>query len=110
LLATEESSNGQWSSLSVGSALSRGNGTFAGEDIRGDAALTASEDGASFVDWFAQTDISDDDVCRHLLAIPVSRVYEIADEAQRRARVWTAFARKLEARTRSSHSRVEQMR
>jgi DNA-binding CsgD family transcriptional regulator len=105
LLATEES-NGQWSSLSVGSAISYGNGTLAVEQLPADAALTASEDGATFVAWFAQTNISDDDVCKHLFAIPLSRVYEIADEAQRRAKVWTAFARKLEARTRSPHARV----
>jgi hypothetical protein len=110
LLATEESSNGEWSSLSMGSAISPGNGTLAVEQIRADAALTASEDGATFVAWLAQTNISDDDVCRHLFAIPLSRVYEIADEAQRRAKVWTAFARKLEARTRSSPARVEEMR
>ena len=53
LHATEESSNGQWSSLSVGSAMSHGNGTLAVEQIRADAALTASEDGATFLAWLA---------------------------------------------------------
>ena len=76
------------------------------EQIQADSALTASEDGAAFVAWLAQTNISDDDVCKYLLAIPLSRVYEIADEAQRRAKVWTEFARKLEARTRSSQARA----
>jgi hypothetical protein len=106
LLANEEPPTGQQSSQRDGNATSHGNGTLAVEQFRADAALTASEDGATFVAWLAQTNISDDDVCRHLSTIPLSRVYEIADEAQRRANAWTAFARRLEARTRSSHARV----
>jgi ParB-like chromosome segregation protein Spo0J len=106
LLANKEPPTGQQSSQREGNAISHGDGTLAVEQFRADAALTASEDGATFVAWLAQTNISDDDVCRHLSTIPLSRVYEIADEAQRRANAWTAFARKLEARTRSSHARV----
>jgi ParB-like chromosome segregation protein Spo0J len=61
-----------------------------------DRAFTDRDDGRQFVDWFEATCIDDADLWQHGSAIPRSRVYEIADEARRRAAVWTRFAEQLE--------------
>jgi len=63
-----------------------------------DAALVSAADGADFLAWFDQTAITDDDLVR-AAAPPLSRVYELADEARRRADLWLRLARTLEART-----------
>lgn len=64
-----------------------------------DAALRSSEEGEDFVAWFDRTAIGEAECWRRLDAVPLSRIYEIADEARRRSEVWLQFARSLEART-----------
>jgi hypothetical protein len=64
-----------------------------------DQALTASGDGAKFVRWFASNDLSDE-WHDFVWSVPLGRVYEVVDEARRRAAAWTSFASLLESRTR----------
>jgi hypothetical protein len=47
--------------------------------------------------WFDRTSVDDHDWVR-AEGVPLGRIYEIADEARRRARAWTEFAQVLEAR------------
>jgi hypothetical protein len=64
-----------------------------------DAALASTEKGAAFAVWFEETAIVEE--WREFVeTIPVSRIYEIADQARRRALRWSEFAETLEARTR----------
>jgi ParB-like chromosome segregation protein Spo0J len=65
---------------------------------RTDAALRTAECGEDFLAWFEHTAVEDDDVAR-VQMVPLSRVYEIADEARRRSEAWLQFARALEARS-----------
>jgi hypothetical protein len=60
-------------------------------------ALVSTEAGRTFVGWFERTAISDD-WSAHVGAIPLSRVYEVADEARRRAAAWHEFASALATR------------
>ncbi len=59
----------------------------------------ALSDCGDFTEWFSSTNINED-WHNFLWTIPLGRVYEIVDEARRRAAVWTSFASLLEARTR----------
>jgi hypothetical protein len=63
----------------------------------------ASVDGARiFAYWFDRTTV-DPSVCLlHAANVPLSRAYDVVDEALRRARVWSDFAATLERRTRAS--------
>jgi ParB-like chromosome segregation protein Spo0J len=61
-----------------------------------DRAFTDRDEGRRFVDWFDATCVDDADLWQHAGAVPRSRVYEIADEARRRAAVWARFAEQLE--------------
>jgi ParB-like chromosome segregation protein Spo0J len=65
---------------------------------RDDAAILSLTDGDDFVTWFDATTVADDDWQR-ADGVPLSRIYEIADEARRRARAWNEFAQVLEARS-----------
>jgi hypothetical protein len=64
-----------------------------------DAALLACGDGGEFARWFASNRV-EEDWHSHVWNIPLGRVYDIVDEARRRAAAWTAFASLLEGRTR----------
>jgi hypothetical protein len=64
-----------------------------------DAALVSTEEGAAFAVWFERTAIAEE-WQEFVESIPVSRIYEITDEARRRALRWSEFAETLEARTR----------
>ncbi len=64
-----------------------------------DAALLACADGGEFARWFDSNKI-DGEWHRHVWSIPMGRVYEVVDEARRRAATWTTFASILESRTR----------
>jgi len=68
-----------------------------------DAALTSTPDGKEFAVWFDQTDPGPD-WATHVMAVPLSRVYEVADEARRRASAWTQFGQLVEDRTHSSRA------
>jgi hypothetical protein len=65
----------------------------------GDVALVSTDVGKAFSDWFERTCI-DDDWQSHVDAPPLGRVYEIADEARRRAKGWADFAEAVEKRAR----------
>lgn len=64
---------------------------------RDDRACASRDGGAQFVSWFDETNpvLHPAETAAQ---VPISRVYEIADEARRRADWWTAFARELERR------------
>ena len=63
-----------------------------------DPALQSTTETQAFLTWFAHTDMHDN--WQHWInTIPLSRIYQIADEARHRADNWTAFARALEHRT-----------
>jgi ParB-like chromosome segregation protein Spo0J len=64
-----------------------------------DQAMLTSEGGEAFAEWFEMTAISDDWET-FVLIPPISRVYELSDEARRRAQRWAAFADALERRVR----------
>jgi hypothetical protein len=64
---------------------------------RTDTALTSCEEGEDFLTWFERTSMLQEDV-RRVRTVPLSRVYEIADEARRRSDRWLQFASALEAR------------
>jgi ParB-like chromosome segregation protein Spo0J len=63
-----------------------------------DAAFLSTPAGVSFAEWFERTSIADEWIY-HGQSVPLSRVYEIADEARRRAKAWTDFAASLNHRT-----------
>lgn len=65
-----------------------------------DRALTDRENGQQFVDWFGTTSVEQGDLWRYVESVPLSRVYEIADESRRRAEFWTRFALAVEGRVR----------
>jgi ParB-like chromosome segregation protein Spo0J len=54
-----------------------------------------------FAGWFAARGIDDADWQPHVDAIPISRVYEVADVCRRRSESWRAFAMALEDRART---------
>ena len=68
-----------------------------GTDWHDDPALRSNP---HLVSWLDDTDPSGD-LESFALGVPLSRVYELADEARRRAGRWAAFAEVLESRVRS---------
>jgi hypothetical protein len=68
--------------------------------LRVDRAFIDREGGDTFVEWFDATSIDQIDLWQQIESVPLSRVYEIADEARRRAAFWTQFAVTLEGRVR----------
>jgi hypothetical protein len=64
-----------------------------------DRALRSCGDGGEFARWFNHNNV-DDGWHRYVWTVPVGRIYDIVDEARRRAASWTAFASLLESRTR----------
>lgn len=61
-----------------------------------DPAVLSTRAGTAFARWLARTRISD--WRKHVAAVPLSRVYEVADEARQRSAYWQQFAVALEAR------------
>ena len=77
------------------------NASVSGADApawQGDVALASTADGEDFLAWFEQTAVTEGDLAR-VGTVPLSRVYELADEARRRSELWLQLARALEART-----------
>lgn len=64
-----------------------------------DPAMSTSPELSALVDWLRRTEPGPD-LVTHVAAAPLSRVYELADEARRRASFWSAFATALESRAR----------
>jgi len=71
---------------------------------RVDLALTSRADLGELVEWLERTDPGDDPY-HYVAGVPLSRVYELGDEARRRAAFWTEVARSLETRARRSSRR-----
>ena len=63
-----------------------------------DAALSAFDHG-DFLGWFERTAVKAQDFESWLEDLPLSRVYQVADEARRRSELWAKFAKSLESRT-----------
>ena len=63
-----------------------------------DAALASSEQGEQFLAWFEQTAVAQRDL-DWVDAVPLGRIYVVADEARRRSEIWLELARSLEARS-----------
>jgi hypothetical protein len=68
-----------------------------------DAALASSLPGQDFAAWF-ETSAPGEEWRRYLAAVPLSRIYEVADEARGRAAAWSSFAQSLERSVRGSSS------
>lgn len=62
-----------------------------------DPAFLATQAGTEFAAWFDRNTIGSD-WDRHVSSVPLSRVYEIIDEARRRSAIWTDFAAALAQR------------
>jgi len=71
---------------------------------RSDAALVSSNGGRHLVAWLARANIDRDGWSRHFDSIPMSRAYNLAAEARRRAAAWNEFADELEFRVRNWRS------
>jgi predicted trehalose synthase len=80
--------------------------SFPGEPItanpacRSNPAYPSSPEDVDAVSWLDRTAVTLEDLRAHLGSLPLSRVYEIADECRRRARTWSEMADVLEARVR----------
>jgi hypothetical protein len=68
-----------------------------GLTVAADAAFSSTEPGRSFIDWFDGSAMVDEWAV-HVESVPRSRVYEVADEARRRAAAWNEFAAAVAAR------------
>jgi ParB-like chromosome segregation protein Spo0J len=71
-----------------------------------DGAILSTDEGSEFAEWFSRTTVGEA-WRKHVFTVPYSRIYDVADEARRRAAQWTEFARALEGR---SHRRQRQGR
>jgi hypothetical protein len=74
--------------------------TRAGHRLEGDRAFNTREGGSEFIKWFDSTAVEPTDQWAHVGSVPRSRIYEVADEARRRATFWTHFADSLEGQVR----------
>lgn len=64
---------------------------------RADAALASTDNGEDLLIWLERTSVGESDL-DWAASVPLSRVYEVSDEARRRAEAWLQFARALEDR------------
>lgn len=67
---------------------------------RADAALSSSSGGQQLLRWLGRANIDRSTWSRYLDAVPLSRVYDLATEARRRAKAWNDFAEELEFKVR----------
>lgn len=71
---------------------------------RGHIDLTSPAGVAEPTSWLSRTAVSVEDISTYLANLPLSRVYEVADECRRRASIWAEMAGVLEGRARKSPS------
>jgi ParB-like chromosome segregation protein Spo0J len=76
----------------------------AGFSASADVTFTSTAPGAHFAEWFDRTGV-DMASCERARDVPLSKVYEVADEARRRSAIWSDFARLVERRA-SANARV----
>ena len=69
-----------------------------------DRSFTSREDSAATAAFLERTHVSNAQLYAHVGAVPLSRVYEVADEARRRAAFWSTLAQSVEARARQGRS------
>jgi ParB-like chromosome segregation protein Spo0J len=69
-----------------------------------DVRTPSAEPEAGAASWLAVTTVNMEDLHTHLESLPLSRVYEVADECRRRAKTWVEIAEALERRTRIGSS------
>jgi hypothetical protein len=69
------------------------------EHWRDDAALSSCDGADDFLGWFDRTSVCRDECTKRVDAVPLGRIYQIADEARRRSELWMQFAKSLEARS-----------
>ena len=67
---------------------------------RGDASFRCREEAVTTAEFLERTDVTDADLGAHAESVPLSRVYEVADEARRRAAFWARLADCVEGRAR----------
>ncbi len=72
----------------------------AGRRPIGDLALPVPAELADVFSWLSRTAVAFEDLHTYLARLPLSRVYEVADECRRRSRIWVEIADLLEARVR----------
>jgi ParB-like chromosome segregation protein Spo0J len=65
-----------------------------------DPAFISCADGARFAAWFDELSVPCGDLWTQVGAVPLSRVYLVADESRRRAKFWADFADAVESRVR----------
>jgi ParB-like chromosome segregation protein Spo0J len=65
-----------------------------------DPAFASREDAETFAKLFDATAVDRAALLAHVESVPLSRIYEVADEARRRADLWREFADVLESRVR----------
>jgi hypothetical protein len=70
------------------------------DGLSGDVALRSSQD-AGIIEWLARTAIEPGDLDHFAGAVPIGRLYVVADECRRRAKAWQAMADLLERRART---------
>jgi hypothetical protein len=71
---------------------------------RSDLSLSSTPQQKRFLEWFEQTNIQEE-WNEYVDIPPLSRVYELADEARRRAQHWEKFAQAIECRSSPSRGR-----
>lgn len=69
-----------------------------------DRSITELLGDTSVSEWFSRTAVTPDDFPRYLSGVPLSRIYEVADQCRQRAKAWSWIADALESRTRRSRS------
>jgi ParB-like chromosome segregation protein Spo0J len=65
---------------------------------RVDIACSSTDEGLAFAEWFDRHLVDDTVIAPMTGAVPLSRVYDVIDEARRRAGFWDAFAKELHTR------------
>ena len=70
------------------------------DTVVADFAFRSSPESTEALTWLARTAVTVEDLHGHLGNLPLSRVYEVADECRRRAATWAQIADALETRVR----------
>lgn len=63
-----------------------------------DSACSSTPEGRTFAQWLEDHRVDDGSLYAMADAVPLSRIYEVIDEAHRRATFWSAFAAALQCR------------